>query len=157
MAYCSKCGVELNENRNFCPGCGTKSDNKAGTYKTFDDMASTVSDTTDEFSKEDIEKNKMMAGFAYFLFFLPLIACPESKFARFHANQALVWLLAIIAANIAFGIINLATFFALSGIFWIIGKLFSLAMFIIWVFGLVNGFSGYAKELPVIGKMKLFS
>ena len=36
---------------------------------------------------EDIEKNKVMAGLSYILFFLPLIACPESKYGRFHATR----------------------------------------------------------------------
>lgn len=29
------------------------------------------------FDKEDVEKNKVMAGLAYIIFFLPLVACPE--------------------------------------------------------------------------------
>lgn len=37
------------------------------------------------YTPEDIEKNKTMAGLAYLLFFLPLIACPESRYAKFHA------------------------------------------------------------------------
>ncbi len=39
-----------------------------------------------DFSAEDIEKNKTMAGLAYLIFFLPLIASPDSAFAKFHAN-----------------------------------------------------------------------
>jgi len=38
------------------------------------------------YTAEDIEKNKTMAGLSYFIFFLPLIACPDSKYAKFHAN-----------------------------------------------------------------------
>ena len=38
----------------------------------------------------DIEKNKTMAGLAYLIFFLPLLACPDSKYGRYHANQALL-------------------------------------------------------------------
>lgn len=45
------------------------------------------------YTPEDIEKNKTMAGLAYLLFFLPLIACPESRYAKFHANQALLLLI----------------------------------------------------------------
>ncbi|NLA78908.1 MAG: hypothetical protein GX845_05135, partial [Erysipelothrix sp.] len=41
------------------------------------------------FTQEDIEKNKTMAGLAYLIFFLPLVAAPESKFGKFHANQGL--------------------------------------------------------------------
>lgn len=59
----------------------------------------------DTYTPEDIEKNKTMAGLAYLLFFLPLIACPESKYAKFHANQALLLLIAGIAGNVILGII----------------------------------------------------
>ncbi len=52
------------------------------------------------FDPADIEKNKTIAGLAYVLFFLPLIACPDSKFGRFHANQALLLVLVSIAGNI---------------------------------------------------------
>jgi hypothetical protein len=46
------------------------------------------------FDQADIEKNKTMAGLAYLLFFLPLVACPDSPFGRFHANQGTwsIWL-----------------------------------------------------------------
>ena len=57
------------------------------------------------FTLEDIEKNKTMAGLAYLLFFLPLIVCPESRFAKFHANQALILVIVSIAGSIILGII----------------------------------------------------
>jgi len=34
----------------------------------------------------DVEKNKVMAGLAYILFFLSPIACPDSKYGKVHAN-----------------------------------------------------------------------
>lgn len=57
------------------------------------------------YTSEDIEKNKIMAGLSYFIFFLPLIACPESGYAKFHANQALVILILGIGGNVILGII----------------------------------------------------
>lgn len=49
------------------------------------------------YTEEDIQKNKTMAGLAYLLFFLPLVACPESEYGKFHANQSLLlWLVAIV-------------------------------------------------------------
>ncbi len=38
---------------------------------------------------EDVEKNKAMAILAYIIFFIPLLAAKESKFAMYHANQGL--------------------------------------------------------------------
>ncbi len=100
-----------------------------------------------KFDPADIEKNKTMAGLAYLIFFLPLVACPESKFAKFHANQALVLLIVAIAGNIILGIIPILG--------WILLPFFGIAVFIIAIMGLINGFGGKAKELPIIGKYRI--
>ncbi len=99
------------------------------------------------YSSEDIQKNKTMAGLAYVLFFLPLIACPESGFARFHANQALVLLIVGIAGNVILGIIPI--------IGWILMPFFGIGVLILGIMGLVNGFGGKAKRLPLIGKFTI--
>lgn len=57
----------------------------------------------DSYPAEDIEKGKTMAGLSYLLFFLPLVACHESKYAKFHANQALLLLITAIAGNVMLG------------------------------------------------------
>ena len=67
-----------------------------------------MNDITNQFAAEDIEKNKVVAGLSYFgiLFFLPLVAAPDSRFGKFHANQALVLLLAGVVGAISLGIIS---------------------------------------------------
>ncbi len=104
-------------------------------------------DTTAEYDPADIEKNKTMAGLAYLLFFLPLVVCPESKFGRYHANQGLVLLLLAIIGNVVLGIIPI--------IGWILMPIFGILVLILFIIGLINGLNGKAKELPVIGKIKL--
>ena len=99
------------------------------------------------YTPEDIEKNKTMAGLSYLLFFLPLIACPESKYARFHANQALLLLIAGVAGNIVLGIIPV--------IGWMLLPLFGIGVLILGIMGLINGFGGKAKRLPLIGKFDI--
>ena len=99
------------------------------------------------YTPEDIEKNKTMAGLAYLLFFLPLIACPESAYAKFHANQGLVLLILGIAGNVVLGIIPV--------IGWMLLPIFSLGVLILGILGLINGFGGKAKRLPLIGKFTI--
>jgi uncharacterized membrane protein len=99
------------------------------------------------FDKDDIEKNKVMAGLAYIIFFLPLIACPESKFGRFHANQGLLLLILGVAGSFILGAIPI--------IGWILLPVLSIFVFIIGIMGLVNGLNGKAKELPLIGKFRI--
>jgi len=88
-----------------------------------------------------------MAGLSYLLFFLPLIACPESKYARFHANQSLILLIVSIAGNIILGIIPV--------IGWILLPIFGLAVLAGMIIGMINGFGGKAKKLPLIGGFEL--
>lgn len=99
------------------------------------------------FDQEDINKNKTMAGLAYIIFFLPLIVCPDSKFAKFHANQGLLLLILGFAGSIILSIIPI--------IGWILLPIFSILVFVFAIIGLVNGLGGKAKELPIIGKYRI--
>lgn len=104
-------------------------------------------DYTNLFSKEDIEKNKVVSALAYIIFFLPLIACSDSPFGKYHANQGLLLFITAVAGDIILGIIPI--------IGWILVPLFSLAVFILFVMGLVNTLNGKAIDLPIIGKYRI--
>ncbi len=99
------------------------------------------------YTPEDIEKGKTMAGLSYLLFFLPLIVCPESKYAKFHANQALLLLILGIAGNVILGIIPV--------IGWMLMPFFGIGVLVLGIMGLVNGFGGKAKRLPLIGTFNI--
>lgn len=99
------------------------------------------------FTPEDIESSKVMAGLAYILFFLPLLACPDSPYGRYHANQGLLLLLLGLGGSIILSIIPI--------IGWILLPFFGIAVFVIAVIGLINGFTGKAKPLPIIGKYQI--
>jgi len=101
----------------------------------------------DIFEATDIEKNKTMAGLAYLIFFLPLIVCPESKYAKFHANQGLLLFIVAIVGNIVLGMIPI--------IGWMIMPLYAIGILIIGIMGLINGFGGKAKRLPIFGKYNI--
>lgn len=105
--------------------------------------------TAPVFDPADIEKNKVIAGLAYIIFFLPLIACPDSKFGRYHANQGLILLILGFVGSFILGMIPI--------IGWVILPLFSLLILLLVIIGLVNGLNGKAKELPLIGKFKILN
>ncbi len=102
-----------------------------------------MTEQTTDFTPEDIEKNKTMAGLAYLIFFLPLLACPESKYAKFHANQSLVLLIAAVIGNVVLGVIPVVG--------WMLLPLFGIVVLVFSIMGLINGFGGKAKRLPLIG------
>lgn len=101
----------------------------------------------DTYTAEDIEKGKTMAGLSYLLFFLPLVVCPESRYAKFHANQALLLLITGIAGNVILGIIPV--------IGWMLMPIFGLGVLALGIMGLINGFGGKANRLPLIGKFTI--
>jgi len=108
------------------------------------------------YTQEDIEKNKTIAGLAYLLFFLPLIACPESKYARYHANQSLLLTMLAILGYVVLSILSAAFiiipyFGLLFGM--ILIPIFSICILILWIIGLINGFGGKVKPLPIIGNL----
>lgn len=99
------------------------------------------------FDREDIEKNKTMAGLAYFLFFLPLITCPDSRYAKYHANQGLILLIV--------NVVGSAVLRVLPVVGRILQPIFSLACLALIIMGLLNGLNGKAQELPFIGQYRL--
>lgn len=102
-------------------------------------MAENKADTT---TKADIDKNKTMAILAYFIFFLPLLTdAKDSKFAKFHANQALLVTLIYIAGFVL-------TFFLIGFLVYILG-------FVLWIMGIISAVNGEMKRLPLIGNIEI--
>lgn len=170
MAFCKNCGKQLEENKKFCASCGasvTQSqaaapENQPKQQQTaqqgVDRLVSIAQNTKDEtegMDKGDIEKNKVYGGLAYFLFFLPFICCPESKYGRFHANQGLLLLILSVASGIFISILSAILTWRLWWLSSFISFVIGILIFIIGVIGLINGFTGKAKELPVIGGVRI--
>lgn len=130
--------------------------------------------TTVYVDPQDAEKNKLFGILSYipFLFLIPLFATPDSKFAKFHANQGL--LLTIVAVilwivqRIINGIIVRAMyrnilhnpFGAAAGG----GFAATLISLVVWavisvlaIIGIIAANKGECKPLPLIGKFNLIN
>lgn len=115
-------------------------------------------DTTGAFDPEDIQKNKWVCALAYIsiLFFLPLVVCPKSKYGKFHANQALVLLLVSVVGNVLLAILGaLLGIIKMGFLVTIVEAVWGLALLLLLITGILNVVSGKAKELPVIGGIKI--
>ncbi|HEX3012357.1 MAG TPA: hypothetical protein VHQ70_10070 [Syntrophomonadaceae bacterium] len=99
-------------------------------------------------TNEDAEKNMVMGILAYILFFIPLLAARNSKFAMYHANQGLLLFLTALLVNIAGGIIPILGWF-------LILPLGNLLVLILAVIGIINAAQKQEKPLPLIGKYEL--
>ncbi|MGE5543965.1 MAG: DUF4870 domain-containing protein [Bacillota bacterium] len=107
----------------------------------------TVTSTIPKIDQADIEKNKTMAALAYLIFFLPLLACPDSQYGRYHANQGLVLLIVSFVGSFILSIIPI--------IGWLLLPVFAFAVLVLVIMGLVNGFGGKVKPLPIIGRFTI--
>ncbi len=165
MAFCSKCGAELEKDAKTCPSCGATvgetsekkengSDFGARAEEAFNKFNDTKDDTS-AFDPADIESNKVMGILSYlsWLVLIPLIAAPKSPFARFHANQGLILAIIEIAFSIVLGALSLIP--GVGIVFNIILSLLGLVFLLFSILGIVNAANGKATELPVIGKSRL--
>lgn len=185
MAFCSKCGTSLPEGVKFCPGCGAPTGDQQETPNTGSAAQanagaanqangafntdtinekiaqfSNTKDSTSEFAPDDIQKNKGMALLSYIgiLFIIPLLAAKDSKFAKFHVNQGIVLFIAELVCSIAVWIVSaILRFIPVVRTFLpaVLITLVSLAALAFMIIGILNAVNGRAKELPLIGSLKI--
>ena len=102
--------------------------------------------------KADVEKNKAMAIVGYIipiLFFIPLISDGKnSPFAKFHANQQLVLLIAAVVVNVVGGMIPIIGWF-------LILPLGCIFLLVVAIMGIINSSKGEMKKLPLIGGIEI--
>ncbi|TDF97283.1 hypothetical protein E1757_15300 [Paenibacillus piri] len=95
----------------------------------------------------DVNANKWIGVLAYIIFFIPLLAAKDSRFAMYHANQGLVLLILSIACNIVLGMIPV--------IGWILLPLANLATLVLAIIGIIQAANGQIKPLPIIGSITI--
>ena len=138
--------------------------------KDFVKEALDTEDTSSEYSKEDIEKNKVMAILSYILPFIPYFVEKDSKWVKYHSTQGMN----LLVISIAFAIINtiLRSVITVNRTVTVWGltssvrvtpgwlslplNLISLAIGVLAVIGIINVINGKAKELPFVNKVKVF-
>lgn len=184
MDFCSKCGKQLDENSKFCTGCGAPvgmaQTNQNGSVRPEYSTAQVrKTDFSEDFASDDKRENRAVAAVSYVgpMFFLPLVATPNSKFARFHANQgvtlfmlslaygvvykALLWFFSeiLIGASLTKFSFSYFGYGAATTVYGIISLLLTLVwgvVIVLFIIGIVNALKGKAAELPVIGKIRFF-
>lgn len=177
MAFCIKCGAQLADGALFCANCGAPLQQQAQQasnqqqyrqapnqqqYQQYQQApnrqpAGSFFDTPDYTSQmhpNDIQQNKVMGILAYIgiLVLIPIFAAPQSKFARFHANQGLLVDIASAALSIIASILT-----AVLPVLGVIFFLLALPVFAMQVLGIINAASGKAKELPLVGKIRILN
>ncbi len=137
MSFCTKCGANIPEGDHFCPNCGAPSSPAAYVDE---------SDKTARFAEEDRAHNKYLAALCYLgpLFMLiGLTAEKDSKFIRYHINQAIM----VLVLSMACVLVCIVPFIG-----WIVGGIGSIVAVVFDIMGIVRAFKGKAVDLPLVGK-----
>lgn len=158
MAFCTKCGKPLQDHAAFCTNCGAPvgGAQQTGNYDNFFRRLLNTPNYTASMQQEDISGNRAMGILSYIglLVLVPIFAAKQSKFARFHANQGLMvligqasvsllsWLAGYLPGILAWPLLTVLN------VAWIPLTFFT-------VVGIVNAARGQAKELPIIGHLRL--
>ena len=105
---------------------------------------------------EEKQKKKILCCLAYFLgllFFLPLIFYPNDDFAKFHANQSRVILLASVISSVACGLLGRIP--GIGVLFGIVGGILGVLLVIACVFGILSVVREEKKSLPFLGLFRI--
>lgn len=159
--YCKHCGKELNDDANFCDGCGgavqgeTINDQTAERENFNKGAANHNASNADDVKKDSSNKVIFMLAYLGILFFLPLVSCPESKAGRFHANQGLILLITGFAGHFILGILYSLLSWRLWGLISFLFTLWGLALLALIIIGMANASKEEEKPLPFIGGIRI--
>lgn len=144
MAFCPKCGAEIEEGAAFCQSCGNNLKEEA-----------TVAQPVVIEDEKDASNNKIMGILAYIgiLCLIPMFASKDSSFAQYHARNGFKLFVISLAFTVANWIIGLIPILRI--IFGIITWIVDIIIFVLSIIGIINACKGEKKELPIIPKLPL--
>lgn len=165
MKICKRCGEQVDEGKGFCLSCGAMFEDdeneRVGIEEKadFEKFLESGRDYTHEYDARDIVENKMYAMFSYILilFLIPLLIKPTSKYCRFHVNQGIVLCISQLSIGILLMIVSYAFkwFYVGKIIFTFICVTVGIIALLYMGIGVMNVYNSKAKELPIIGKIRL--
>ena len=168
MAFCQKCGNQIAEGASFCQVCGAPAPEQpavpvqqpmpqyqAPQYQQpmsqYTQIMVDPADHTADFDAEDIKANKVIAMSAYMLsvlgILIALLAAPESKYAGFHARQALK----LEIVNVLVGLVTAVLCWTI--IVPIVGGIAVIALLVVRIILFLQVCKGQAKDAPIISKL----
>jgi uncharacterized membrane protein len=182
MAFCNKCGTQVQDGTKFCPSCGaTVEGNFAQAQpgqtgqqqqtQTYGYTPPVVPGAPSQTDIGEAQSGKTMSILAYILFFIPLLAGEHKKngFVKYHTNQGTVLFLFCVAWGILYGILTaILTALLFSPATWYTGVGFGawgiittilgllwLIPAILCVVGIVHAVKVEMKPLPLIGRFRI--
>lgn len=111
------------------------------------------------FEKQDIDANKTVVFVTavlqcltfkgiglYLLFFIPLVACNNSPYAKYYANQGLL----ILILNVILAVIGVIPLIG-----WLISAIGGFIVLILSIINAVHAYQGVRKGIPIFGGIEI--
>ena len=130
-----------------------------------------VKDISEEFSKEEVEDNKLLGVLSYCGVFalIPYFSNRKSKYVEFHSIQGMNLLITMICYIITYSLLSLikVTRYVIDWGYMVGSKkvtplwitlpmtFIGILIFIIMIYGIINACNGKSKTLPIINKIKV--
>lgn len=147
MAFCAKCGAQLNVGATFCGSCGTPVSAARGSAPAAGAGSAMASNVAGLLT--------YILGFITGIIFLVIEPYKNDKFVRFHAFQSIFFNVAIIVFWIVYTILStilgIVSFGILGVVMAILGLLIALAILLYWIFLMYKAYSNERYMIPFIG------
>lgn len=116
----------------------------------------TPKETSDKNTSDDKLMRKILFSLCYIwgiLFFLPILVYKNDEEAKLHANQGLALLLLAIGGNVLFGLLTMIA--PLHTLFSVIAGVYSAALLVLGIMGIINVVTESDRKLPIISNFNL--
>jgi uncharacterized membrane protein len=161
MAFCAKCGAQLNAGSGFCAACGAAVSNQGTTGASAAPApapAATGAPTSAPMANNVAGMLCYILGIITGIIFLVLEPYKNNRFVRFHAFQSIffwaacfafwmVWSFVVVGMLLSTGGLGIASLFGITFM------LIRLAMFAGWIFLMYKAYNNEEFKLPVIGDL----
>ena len=153
MAFCAKCGAQLNAGSSFCPACGAA---VAGQSAAASPGVATAPTNTSAVVSNPGMADNLAAALSYIwivgLIFLFVEPFNKNKFVRFHAFQSVfygvAWMVLWFGMHIVFSIMPFLGLLILP-----LYALIGLGGFVFWLFLAFKAYNNELYKAPIIGDL----
>ena len=164
MAFCTKCGAQVEEGMSFCPACGSPaaSGSRGGGVAAPAAGAAPAAAPPPPISSTAMSSNiagllAYVLGFITGIIFLVLEPYKNDRFVRFHAFQSIFFNVALVVFWIAYtivgSILGLVSLGFLAVVMGLVGLLITLAILAYWIFLMYKAYNRELYKIPFIGDL----
>ena len=160
MAFCAKCGAQLNAGSGFCGACGAA---VAGVTTTTGGAASAPAPAGAQAATSTGITNNVAGALCYILgiitgiIFLVIDPYKSNRFVRFHAFQSIFFWVVCFGFWMIWSYLFVTMLFTpglgMWGLINLIGLIVRLAMFAAWIFLMYKAYNNEEFKLPIIGDL----